>query len=394
MARDALFGGLARRNVYNPRMSGISRYLLGQLVATMLFAAAALTGVVWLSQSLRYIDLIVNRGLSALTFLHLTVLLLPTFMTVVLPISLFCGIVYTYNRLNAESELTILRAAGISPFGLARPALILAGIMTLVGYSITLYLMPLGFSSFKDRQYVIRSDFSQILLREGTFTSLSSGLTVYVRARDPSGEVYGILVHDGRNPDAPVTMMAERGALVHSPTGPRLVLFNGNRQEMERAARKMKLLYFDRYDFDLSDLVSKGGPRWREPRERFIGGLFGPPKNKNDEAYRSKLLAEGHQRLVMPLYNIAFAMIALAAMLAGEFRRRGCWRRMLAGSIAAILFQASALILNNMIVKTPALWPLVYLNVVLVTAIAAFILFRMQFIRRAPTPPVLDLRGI
>ena len=68
--------------------------------------------------------------------------------------------------------------------------------------------------------------------------------------------------------------------------------------------------------------------------------------------------------------------------------------RMLAGSIAAILFQASALILNNMIVKTPAFWPLVYLNVVLVTAIAAFILFRMQFIRRAPTPPVLDLRGI
>jgi len=375
-------------------MSGITRYLLRQLVATMLFATAALTDVVWLSQSLRYIDLIVNRGLSALTFLHLTVLLLPTFMTVVLPISLFCGIVYTYNRLNAESELTILRATGISQFGLARPALILAAVMTVIGYAITLYLMPLGFSSFKDRQFVIRSDFSQILLREGTFTSLSSGLTVYVRARDPSGEVYGILVHDGRNPDAPVTMMAERGALVRSPTGPRLVLFNGNRQEMERAARKMKLLYFDRYDFDLSNLVSQGGPRWREPRERFLGDLFGPPKDKNDEAYRSKLLAEGHQRLVMPLYNIAFAMIALAAMLAGEFSRRGRWRRMLAGAIAAILFQAGALMLNNMIVKTPSLWPLVYVNVALVTAIAAFVLFRMQFVRRVPAPPVLDLRGI
>lgn len=375
-------------------MSGITRYLLRQLVATMLFVTVALTGVVWLSQSLRYIDLIVNRGLSALTFLHLTVLLLPTFMTVVLPIALFCGIVYTYNRLSAESELTIMRAAGMSQFGLALPALILAGIMTVICYGITLYLMPVGFSAFKDRQFVIRSDLSQLLLREGTFTSLSSGLTVYVRERAPSGEVYGILVHDGRNPEAPVTMMAERGALVRSATGPRLVLFNGNRQEMERAKRKLTLLYFDRYDFDLSNLVSQNGPRWREPRERFLPDLFGPPKDKNDVAYRAKLLAEGHQRLVMPLYNIAFTMIALAAMLAGEFSRRGRWRRMLAGALAAIAFQAVALTLNNMIVKAPSLWPLVYANVAVVTAAAGFILFRMQFVRRAPAPPVLDLRGL
>ncbi|MFQ5784368.1 MAG: LPS export ABC transporter permease LptF [Alphaproteobacteria bacterium] len=374
-------------------MTGVTRYMLRQLVTTMLFVAFALTGVVWLSQSLRFLDLIVNRGLPFLTFIHLTLLLLPTFLTVILPVSLLCAVIHTFHRLTIDSELTILRTAGISQFGLARPALILAGVMTLVCYAITLYFMPLGFRAFKDRQFLIRSDYSQVLLREGRFTSLSDAITVYVRARQPDGELRGILVHDNRNPEKPVTMMAERGALIKSPAGPRFLLINGNRQEMERANRKLSLLYFDRYDFDLSNLVASGGLRWREPRERFLGELFGPPRDRNDMAYRGKLLAEGHQRLITPLYNIVFALIGLAAMLAGEFNRRGRVRRMLIGGSAAILFQGVTLALGNAIVKLPLLTPVVYANVAAVAAAAAYVLFHVRLAPRESALPGVGSNG-
>ena len=182
-------------------MQGITRYIMGQLFWAVLFVTLALTGVVWLSQSLRFVDLIVNRGLSFFTFLYLTVLLLPTFLAIILPIALFFAVMYTYHPLSIDSELVILRAAGLSQFALARPALFLGAAMMLVCYGITLFLIPLGFGAFKERQLLIRSNYSHILLQEGSFTKLVEGLTVFVRARQSNGEVQGILVHDSRAPE-------------------------------------------------------------------------------------------------------------------------------------------------------------------------------------------------
>ena len=57
------------------------------------------TGVVWLSQSLRMIDTVVNNGQSAAVFLEFTVLLLPTVMSIVLPVSACAATLYAVNRL-------------------------------------------------------------------------------------------------------------------------------------------------------------------------------------------------------------------------------------------------------------------------------------------------------
>lgn len=372
-------------------MQELTRYILRQLTGATLFVTLALTGVVWLSQSLRFVDMIINRGLSAVTFLHLTVLLLPTFLAIILPIALFCAIVYTYHRLSIDSEIIVMRATGLSQVALARPALILAAVTTVVCYAITLYFMPLGFRTFKDRQSTIRSDFSHVLLKEGTFNTLPDGLTVYLRERQANGEFVGILVHSNRNPDVPVTMMAERGALVSTPRGPRLLLINGNRQEMQRASNKLSLLYFDRYNVDLSGLANVDEQRWREPRERYLHELFGPPRSRSDEAYRSKLLAEGHQRLVAPVFCIAFALIGLAGLLTGEFSRRGQMPRMFAAAAAVVVFQALSLTLANIIVKTPVLTPLLYINAVLAVLAAGYVLFRERSPRAPRVRAALDV---
>ena len=46
-----------------PPMSVLDRYILRQSFSIMLFVTAALSAAVWLAQSLRLVDLIVNRGL-------------------------------------------------------------------------------------------------------------------------------------------------------------------------------------------------------------------------------------------------------------------------------------------------------------------------------------------
>src|SRR3546814_15404809 len=69
--------------------------------------------------------------------------------------------------------------------------------------------------------------------------------------------------------------------------------------------------------------------RWREPKERFLSELLWPADDERDRRYRQELIAEGHQRLVAPLYTVVFALIGVAALLAGEFNRRGQAKRVL-----------------------------------------------------------------
>ncbi len=365
-------------------MKGVTSYVLRELAGATLYVTLVLAGVVWLSQSLRFVDLIINRGLSFLTFLHLTLLLVPVFLSLLLPIAVFCAVVYTYHRLTVDSELVVLRAIGLSQIDLAKPALILAAAVTVLCYAITLYLMPMGFREFKDRQFTIRGDYSHVLLQEGAFNTLGRGLTVYVRSRQPDGQIFGILVHDNREMSAPVTMMAERGALVRTQAGPRLVLFNGTRQEYDRGARKLGRLYFDEHSVDLTGFVEAPGPRWREPRERYLHELFGPPQSEDDKLQLTELRAEGHWRLVSPLFPLVFASIGLAGMLGGQFSRRGRVPRMFVTAVVAITFQGLALALANVIVKLPPLTPLLYVNIALWLAGAGYLLIRRPRPRRQP----------
>ena len=91
-------------------MNRADRYIIGQLFWCFVLVAISLTCVVWLTQSLRYVEMIVNRGLSAPVFIYFTMLLLPTFFAMILPIALFTGAIFTYNKMIMDNELVVLRA--------------------------------------------------------------------------------------------------------------------------------------------------------------------------------------------------------------------------------------------------------------------------------------------
>ncbi|MGF1607871.1 MAG: LPS export ABC transporter permease LptF [Kiloniellales bacterium] len=358
-------------------MRSITRYILKQLALVTAAVTVGLTFAVWLTQSLRLIDYIVNRGLPATTFFSFVGLLLPGFLGIVLPIAAFCAVLFVYNKLTMDSELVVLRASGMSQLQLARPALVTGLVVTLLVYSITLYLLPLSFRNFKDLQHQIRNDYSAVLLQEGMFNTLSDEITVYVRERAPDGELRGILVHDNRNPEHPITMMAERGALVTSESGPRVLMVNGNRQEVQQETGRLSLLYFDSYTVEISKLQGGLDGRWREPKERFLPQLFRPDNSGDDQRYYSELVAEGHQRIVAPLYSLSFIMVALAALLSGEFNRRGQARRIIVAILCVALLEALALTLHDLANRRLEAVAAMYLGPLLPMLGSAYVLLRV-----------------
>ncbi len=364
-----------------------SRYIFRQTFWPLVFITVAVAGVIWLTQSLRFLDLVINRNLPVRTFLSLALLAQPMMMSVLLPIATFAAVMFTFTKMAMDSELVVLRASGLSQPALARPALALAGLVTVLCYVLTLYLMPLAHGGFTDLKFSIRSDYSHLLLREGVFNTIMDDLTVYVRDRNSNGELLGILIHDARTPDKPVTMMAERGALVQTAEGPRVVMVNGNRQVVGRKSGQLTLLNFDRYTFDLGTVTRTPKTRWRKPRERYLHELLLPDDSREDRRNAAKLKAEGHQRLVSPLLALAFTLIGLATLLSGEFNRRGQVKRVLTAVCLVVVVQSASLGLHYLAASIPAVVPLMYLNPLAVIAVAYYVLVHH---RRHSKPALLS----
>lgn len=366
-------------------MNRITRYIFSQLLLAALFVTLTITCAVWLTQSLRFIELIVNRGLTIGAYLYLTVLLLPSFLAMLLPIGLFAAVLFTYNRLTTDTELIVLRAVGLGPGQLAKPGLILTLGVVVLGYVLTLVAMPLSYRQFKDLEMGFRHDYSAVLLREGAFNAVSEGITVYIREREADGELRGLIVHDNRAKDRTVTIMAERGVLAQTDEGPRVIMVNGNRQLLERDTGKLSLLYFERYSVDIgrpTGTSDTDDSRWRQPRERFLGDLLFPGNSPMDQQHYHRLRAEGHNRLMSPLYALAFTLVALAALLAGDHNRRGQSRRIMIAIIVTIAIQSGSVVASGLASRHPGFIPLIYANVLVPAGLALWWMLRHPRHRR------------
>jgi lipopolysaccharide export system permease protein len=310
-------------------------------------------------------------------FLELSCLHIPYFVSVILPITTFVVVQFIYQRLAGDRELTVMRAAGLSPLALARPALVLAVIATVLGYWLNLWVVPAASTVFLQYQFEIRNRVAAFLLQEGVFTAVSDDLTVYVRARDPDGLLRGILIEDARQKNNPATILAERGRLVGSEGTPRVLLFNGSRQEIDRQTGRLNVLTFAENAIDLSTGMKGEEQRFRDMTEMSVTELLHPGRSTPDRDI-PKLRVEAHRRLAGPLTAVSFTLVALVAVLMGTFRRHGGLVRPLLAVLAVVGLLAAELLLENMSAKQPALIPLIWVIAVAPGMLCGWALFGPQ----------------
>ncbi len=369
-------------------MNRLERYLFRNLLVATLYSTAGLTVTIWLTQSLRLIEIVVEAGAPLRLFLWLLLLTVPTFLGIVLPIALVGAVLFTYNRLTMDSELVVMRAAGVGPFRLARPAVVLAGTVMVIVFALNLWLTPAAHRELVRMEHAVKNDYSQLFLREGVFNEIGERLSVYVRERDRDGNLHGVLIHDARVIDKAVTIMGERAVMVPGETGARFVVFNGNRQEMDKTTNRLSELFFERYAVDIKVLSSAAGDRWPDARERTTAELLSPPPEvaQYDRMVR-QMRAELHHRLSSPLFALAFTLVALASLLSGEFNRRGQASRVTVTILAVVVLQAASLGLTSLSTRMGAFIPLMYLLPLLVLVPTTWML--TQGLRRRRRPSAL-----
>ena len=161
------------------------------------------------------------------------------------------------------------------------------------------------------------------IVQPGRFTAIDAGVTIHIRERLRNGQLVGILLDDRRNPNERITVLSDTGELLDNDNGTFLVLQKGVVQRQEVGKSEPAMVEFDRYGFDLSQFSGGAQAVKYSIRERYLWQLLFPdPKDPYYLEQPGSFRAELHDRLVAPLYPIAFVVIAFAYLGAPRTNRQ------------------------------------------------------------------------
>jgi lipopolysaccharide export system permease protein len=334
-------------------MTLLERYILKIAFSAFVACLIALTGVIWITQALRELDLLTGKGQTLFIFLTVTGLSLPALINVISPVALFLATIYTLNRLNGDSELIVMSAAGMRPARLLRPFMALAAFVCIIVGVITVYLMPASFQELRNLFTKIRADFVATMAKEGQFITLDNGITFHYRER--SGDaLLGIFMEDQREKNKAIVYLAERGQTVETNGQAYLVLEKGSVQRKEPNSRDSSIVAFERYAVDLSAFNKEDGDVIYKPRERSTTQLLFPDRNeflyKHQEG---RFRAELHERLSSWLYPLAMMIIAFAALGNAQTTRQGRGLAIATAVAAVVLLRILGFALSSAVVRTP-----------------------------------------
>lgn len=294
-------------------MGSLDRYIFRTTLASFAVVLVSLTGVIWITQALRGIDLMTSQGQTILTFLGFTSLVIPSLVLIIAPIALMIAISHNLNKLATDSEIIVMNAAGFSPFRLFRPFVYATCVVSLMVAFIAVYLAPDGLRRIKQWDAEITADVLTNILQPGRFAQLDQNLTIRIRERKPGGLLSGIFVDDRRDPKERVTIIADHGTVLKNAGGTFLVLEDGNLERFEVGKHDPALVAFQRYAFDMSKFSSQNHDIAFGVRERYFWELLDP--KPNDPIYvqvPGQFRQEIHDRLMAPIYPFAFAALAFA----------------------------------------------------------------------------------
>jgi lipopolysaccharide export system permease protein len=272
---------------------------------------------------------------------------MPKIVAVVLPILFFAVVVFVYNKLTTESELIVLRALGLSQWRLATPALAMGAIVALSVFVLNAFIAPIADEHMKALQDLTRTQFAGAPLNAGVFNPIGEKMTIYVRNREPNGDLQGILIYQEQTNGRPTTTVAKRGVVVDGDNGPEIVVYNVSRQDVDPTTGRTRTTEAERMTVNLQQVQDELTARWKEPSERTLPELLAETRDPADSGFENTFRAEAHNRMASPLFALALTMLALYMMLGGNFDRRGQTRRILLGSTLVIAIEGSAIGLAN-----------------------------------------------
>lgn len=344
-------------------MGIISRYVFRQTLGAFLLILFSLSGIVWIALALRQLNVVTSQGQDTLTLIKMTTLALPSLMAIIAPFSFLIAALHTLNRLNTDSELIVLSAAGARAWTAGRPLLLLGLLVSLGLAIINHWVQPWSMRTLRDYIVQVRTDLLTQVMQPGRFSSPEYNLTFHIRERAMNGELLGLLMHDTRDKSVAQSYLAERGVIVKQDPSAYLIMSGGHIIRRTDPKEPPQIIAFDRYavDLDRFEPQDAGEGEWK-PRERYFSELWDPGPDSTLYKYQpGQFRSELHERLSNPLYPIVFALIVIAFVGRARSTRSSRMENLVVAFVVAAGLRLSGLALDNLVAARAAMIPVLYI---------------------------------
>ncbi len=332
-------------------MTIFERYVFRQAGGALLIILLSLSGIVWVALALRQLNVVTSQGQDVWMLVKMTTLALPNLMAIIAPFSLLIAAIHTLNRLNGDSELIVMTASGATVWRAARPLLLLAMLVALGVAFVNHVAMPWSLQLLRKYVVQVRTDILTQVIQPGQFSSPEPGLTFHIRERALNGELLGLIVHDTRDKSQTQSYLAERGVIVKREPSNYLVMTDGHIVRRSDQDEPAQIVAFDKYAVDLDRFEKKLTENDDlKPRERYLSQLLYPePGSQQYKQAPGKFRSELHERSSNPLYPIAFALIAIAAVGQARSTRQNRMQQVTFAFVLAAALRLGGLAINNIV---------------------------------------------
>lgn len=312
----------------------ISRYLSRELLLTQCAVSAVLLVIIMSGRFIKYLAQAAQGLLDPGVLFSLMLYRMPGFLQLILPLGLFLGILLSFGRLYLDSEITVLRATGMSQQRLFGYSLIPATLVALLVAWLSLWLSPQGIAAMELllNQQEALTEFDTLV--PGRFQSMRDGsrVTYVEELSDDRSQLSRVFITEKRaagagKEDRGITVLvANSGRQEIQPDGGRyLILQDGYRYDGKPGQADYRVIRYDTYGVLLPKPAASGEISEREaiPTRQLI--------DSNVQKYKSEL----QWRLSIPV--LVFVVTLLAVPLSKVNPRQGRFLKLLP---AVLLYMA------------------------------------------------------
>ena len=299
-------------------MKIISRYLKRQLFAIFIMLLLILTGLAWMMQVMSTMKFLITYGVSLSNFVFMTSLMIPFIISIIIPFVTFIAVIFIYNKMISENEITVMMASGLSPWQIAKPAIKLAALLTIAHLILNIWVVPYSQEKFYSTQWNLRYGLAHLKLQESAFTKMANGLVVYVD-KVSGHDLNQVMLSDMRDEDNQTLIFAERGKLVATIHGLSIVTDNGSLQMTGKKGYTTGT--FDKFDMDLNLNENDTDASFRVRRISTMDLLTSVINQKNIRQHKLTLV-ELCTRLINPFLNLILAVVCTLILLKTSLLRR------------------------------------------------------------------------